>query len=287
MGAIYKKELKSYFTSMIGCVFLAILLVIIGLYFFIVNLLNMYAEMSTTLSAITFVIVLIMPIITMRTLAEENKQKTDQLLLTAPISITKIVLGKYLALLTLFAMGIVVVCAFPLIMTLYGNAQIVQSYSAILGFFLMGASYLAIGLFISSLTESQVIAGVISFIVMVFTYLMTNIAGLLPTDNLSVCITLGIIMIIVALIVYSMTHNYYVSGGLIVISVIAIVLMYFLNPSFYDGLIISILSWFSVVDRFNAFTLGIMDVSALLYYVSVVFVFLFFTVMRIKKKRWS
>lgn len=178
MGAIYKKELKSYFTSMIGCVFLAIMLVIIGLYFFIVNMLNMYAEMSTTLGAITFVIVLIMPIITMRTLAEENRQKTDQLLFTSPVSVTKIILGKYFALLTVYAIGILIVCTYPLIMNMYGDAQLAQSYSSILGFFLMGAAYLAIGLFISSLTESQVIAAVISFIVMVFTYLMTSLASL-------------------------------------------------------------------------------------------------------------
>lgn len=138
MGAIYKKELKSYFTSMIGCVFLAIMLVIIGLYFFIVNMLNMYAEMSTTLGAITFVIVLIMPIITMRTLAEENRQKTDQLLFTSPVSVTKIILGKYFALLTVYAIGILIVCTYPLIMNMYGDAQLAQSYSSILGFFLMG-----------------------------------------------------------------------------------------------------------------------------------------------------
>ena len=142
MGAIYKKELKSYFTSMIGCVFLAIMLIIVSLYFFIVNMLNMYAEMSTTLSAITFVIVLIMPIITMKTIADENRQKTDQLLFTSPISIPKIIAGKYFALLTLYGIGIMVICTYPLIMNMYGDAQLIQSYSSIAGFFLMGAAYL-------------------------------------------------------------------------------------------------------------------------------------------------
>ena len=271
MGAIYKKELKSYFTSMIGCVFLAIMLIIISIYFFVVNMLNMYAEMSTTLSAITFVIVLIMPIITMRTL----------------VSVTKIVLGKYLALLTLYAIGMAVICTYPIIMNMYGDAQIAQSYSSILGFFLMGAAYLAIGLFISSLTESQVIAGVISFIVMIFTYLMTNIAGLLPTGHVSQVMCICIIVAIIAFIAYLMMHNLVVSSVIFVIGEAFFIIMYFVRTSFYDGLILNILGWFSVVDRYRTFSLGIMDVSALVYYLSIVFVFIFFTVMRIKKKRWS
>ncbi|MDE6636466.1 MAG: ABC transporter permease, partial [Lachnospiraceae bacterium] len=108
MGAIYKKELKTYFTSMIGCVFLAILLIIVSLYFFVVNLLNMLADFSTALNAITFIVVLLIPIITMRIIAEENKQKTDQLLLTAPVSVTKVVVAKYLALLTMYGIAILV-----------------------------------------------------------------------------------------------------------------------------------------------------------------------------------
>ncbi len=287
MGAVYKKELKSYFTSMIGCVFLAIMLIIISIYFFVVNMLNMYAELSTTLSAITFVIVLIMPIITMRTLAEENRQKTDQLLFTAPVSVVKIIVGKYLALITLYGIGMAVICTYPLIMNMYGDAQIAQSYSSILGFFLMGAAYLAIGLFISSLTESQVIAGVISFIVMIFTYLMTNIASLLPTGHVSQVVCLAVIFVIIAVIAYMMMHNVIVTAAIFVCGEAFVAIMYFVRPSFYDGLIVNILSWFSVVDRYRSFSLGIMDVSAMVYYLSIIFIFIFFTVMRIKKKRWS
>lgn len=287
MGAIYKKELKSYFTSMIGCVFLAIMLIIIGIYFFVINMLNMYAEMSTTLNAITFVIVLIMPIITMRTLAEENRQKTDQLLFTSPVSIVKIILGKYLALITLYGIGIAIISTYPLIMNMYGDAELAKSYSSILGFFLMGAAYLAIGLFISSLTESQVIAGVISFIVMILTYLMTNIASLLPTGHIPQVICMGVVVVIISLIAYIMMHNLIVTSAIFLLGETFVAVMYFVHPSFYDGLIFNILSWFSVIDRFSSFRLGIMDVSALIYYLSIIFIFIFFTVMRIKKKRWS
>lgn len=287
MGAIYKKELKTYFTSMIGCVFLAILLIIISLYFFVVNLLNMLADFSTALNAITFIVVLLIPIITMRIIAEENKQKTDQLLLTAPVSVTKIVVAKYLALLTIYGIAILVLCIYPLIMTMYGDAQLAQSYSSIFGFFLMGGAYISIGMFISSLTESQVIAAVVSFIVMIFTYLMSSLATLLPSDNLSVCIIMGMIVLIVAVIVHMVLRNVFLTAGIVLAGEAAVVIIYFVKPSFYDGLIVNILNWFSVIDRFSSFSLGIMDISSLVYYLSVIFVFVFFTVMQIKKKRWS
>lgn len=287
MGAIYKKELKAYFTSMIGCVFLAILLIIIGIYFFVVNLLNMIADFSVALNAITFLVVLIIPIITMRIIAEENRQKTDQLLLTAPVSVGKIVVGKFLALLTLYGIDMVIICAYPAIMSMYGEAELAQSYSSILGFFLMGAAYISIGVFISSLTESQVIAAVISFIVMIFTYIMTNITNLLPTDHISVWIIMGVIVVIICAAAHFMMHKLAVTIGLFVAGEAACAIVYFVNPSLYDGLINNIAGWFSVVDRYRDFSLGIMNIASLVYYVSVVFVFLFLTVMRIKKKRYS
>lgn len=287
MGAIYKKELKTYFTSMIGCVFLAILLIIISLYFFVVNMLNMVADFSVALNAITFVVVLLIPIITMRIIAEENRQKTDQLLLTAPVSVTKIVIAKYMALISLYGIAMLILCAYPLIMKMYGDAQIAQSYSSIFGFFLMGGAYIAVGMFISSLTESQVIAAVVSFVVMIFTYLMSSLAQLLPSDNLSVCVIVGMIVLIVAAIVHFMLRNVFFTAGIAIAGEAAAVIIYFVKPSLYDGLIVNIMSWFSVVARFSSFSLGIVDVSALVYYLSVIFVFIYFTIVKIKKKRWS
>ena len=287
MLAIYKKELKSYFTSMIGCVFLSILLVIIGIYFFVVNLLNMIADFSTALNAITFVIVLLMPILTMRIIAEENKQKTDQLLLTSPISVTKIVLGKYLALLTLYGIGMLILCLDPIIMNLYGPAQMAQSYSSIFGFFLMGGAYIAIGVFISSLTESQVIAAVVSYIVMIFTYLMTSLTSLIPTDHATTAIVVAVAVVLLAVLSYVMLRNVILTAAVAVVGLSATALIYFRFPSLYDGLITNVLGWFSVVARFRSFSLGILDVTSLVYYLSVIAVFLFLTVTKIRKKSWS
>ena len=118
MLAIYKKELRSYFTSMIGWVFIAFMLVLVGLYFMVYNLLNGYTNFSYVFQGVQmFFVFLLVPVLTMRIVAEENRQKTDQLLYTAPVSISKIIMGKYLALITLFGLAMLVVCLYPLILS--------------------------------------------------------------------------------------------------------------------------------------------------------------------------
>ena len=183
MLAIYKKELHSYFTSVLGWVFIAFFLVMTGLYFVLYNLINGIINDGIQM----IFVFLLVPVLTMRSVAEENRQKTDQLLYTAPISITKIIAGKYLALITLLAAAMAIVCTYPLLFNnLIGKAasngetvDFAVAYGSTFGFFLLGAAYIAIGLFISSMTESQVIAAVASGIIMIFTYLMSGIAGLL------------------------------------------------------------------------------------------------------------
>ena len=154
MTAVYKRELRSYLTSMIGYLFMFFILLLTGIYFSAYQLTSAYPKFETTLSALTFVFLISVPILTMRVLAEERKQKTDQLLLTAPVSVEKIVLGKYLALVTIFAIPMLIVCLYPLLMSKFGTVSFGAAYTAILGFFLLGCANLAIGVFISSLTES-------------------------------------------------------------------------------------------------------------------------------------
>ena len=158
MTAIYKRELKSYLTSMVGYLFIFFILVLTGIYFSAYQLSATYPKFEYTLSAITFAFLIGVPILTMRVLAEERKQKTDQLLLTAPVSVSGIVIGKYLALVTVFAVPMAVMCTYPLIMSKFGTVEFASAYTAVLGFFLLGCANIAIGVFMSALTESQVIA---------------------------------------------------------------------------------------------------------------------------------
>lgn len=179
MIAVYKRELKAFFQSMIGWLFVAATMFITGIYFMAINLMYGSASVANTVSSAVFIYLLTIPILTMRILSEERKQKTDQLTLTAPISIGKIVIGKYLAMATVLLIPIVVVMIYPLILSGFGTVAFAENYVAIFGFFLYGLAAIALGLLISSITESQVIAAVLSFAALFITYMMSGICSLI------------------------------------------------------------------------------------------------------------
>lgn len=296
MLAIYKKELRSYFTSMIGWVFIAFMLVLVGLYFMVYNLLNGYTNFSYVFQGVQmFFVFLLVPVLTMRIVAEENRQKTDQLLYTAPVSISKIIMGKYLALITLFGLAMLVVCLYPLILSglVKGVATGTESvdfaiaYGSALGFFLLGSAYIAIGLFISSLTESQVIAAVASGVIMIFTYLMSSLASLLPSGHTFSFWFLAVLAAALAFGLYMWIHNGWMAALVGLIAEIALTVTFILNTEAFDGILRKSLEAVSIIERYDNFTLGIFDVSALIYYLSVCFLFVFITIQRIRKKRWS
>lgn len=185
MFAIYKRELKSYFRSFIGLLFIAVTLFFIGLYFFVNNMLNGYPYFSYSVSSVIILFFIAVPVLTMRILAEEKRNKTDQLILTAPVTVGGIVMGKFLALLTIYAIPAAVICFYPLIMSRFGTVPMADAYVAILGFFLYGMLAIAIGVMVSSLTESQVISSVLTFIILFLMYMITAISGLISnTGNL-------------------------------------------------------------------------------------------------------
>ena len=185
MLAIYKREVKAYFQSVIGWLFLAATIFLAGLYFFATNLVYGYADLTNTIGSILFLLIITIPILSMRILSEDKKQKTDQLTLTSPVSIGSIVMGKYLAMATIFTISTLVICTFPLILSAFGEVPYGESYKAILAYYLFGLTGLAIGLFVSSITESQVIAAVLSFGIFFLGYMMSSITQLISsTGNL-------------------------------------------------------------------------------------------------------
>lgn len=183
MIAIYKREVRAFFHSFIGWLFLAVSLFMMGLYFTVYNMLMGYPNISYVLQSVIFVFLMLMPVLTMRVLAEERRLKTDQMILTAPVSVGGIVAGKYLALLTVFAVPVLLIGAVPFIVSFFGNFQMGISYTALLGFFLYGALGLAVGLFLSSLTESIVIAAVLTFAALFLGYMMSGICGIISQSG--------------------------------------------------------------------------------------------------------
>lgn len=183
MAAIYKREFKSFFNSFIGWLYVAVMVAVMGVYFLICNMLIGYPTISYALQSVVFLVVFTIPILSMRSFSEERKYKTDQLILTSPVSVGKIVLGKFFALVTVFAIPLVIIGITPLILMFVGEFQTGLSYTSLLGFFLYGCLGLAVGLFVSSLTESVVISAVLTLIIMFACYIMSGICGLIATSG--------------------------------------------------------------------------------------------------------
>lgn len=236
MLAIWKREFRACFQSVIGWLFLAATLALYFLYFYVYNLSYGYPYISTSLSAISILFLITVPVLTMRIFAEERHAKTDQLIFTAPIRIGKIVLGKYLALAAVFTIAVLVISLTPLLLGRYGKIPYLESYVAVLGFWLYGLTCIAIGTFVSALTESQVIAAVLTFVFLFLGYMMDGI-----TQTIS-------------------------SAG---------------------NLITKILNCYNLTAGTDKLSKGELDLTAVVYYISVSLLFLFLTTQAIQKRRWS
>lgn len=182
MFAIYKRELKSYFTSVIACLFIAVTTLISGIFFVYYNL-NYGASDMYAVYQCVFILVFTVPILTMKVIADDRRQKTDQLILTAPVSVGKIVIGKFLALMTIFAVPILIMCLYPIILSSFGTIAFKTAYTNILGLFLYGMAFIAIGVFISSITESQVISAILSIIVLLLGYMMSSLSSMISSEG--------------------------------------------------------------------------------------------------------
>ena len=288
MLAIYKREFKSYFQSMIGCVFVAFLVAFTGIYFTAYNLNAGYPYFSYTLSGSLIVFIVGIPLITMRSFAEERKNKTDQLLLTAPVSLTKIVLGKYLAMISVVAIPNLIFCLFPLLIKMNGTAYLKTDYISIGVFFLLGCVYVAIGMFMSALTESQMIAFITTFGLLLILYLWNGIIGFLPSSAIGSLIGLIVILTILVAYVYHMTENWMLSAVLEVIGIVASVVTYIVKSSLFENLLTKILGKLALADVFTDITNNhIVDITGIVLYLSVIVIFIVLTIQAIQKRRWS
>ena len=288
MLAIYKRELKSYFYSMTGCVFIAFLVMFTGIYFMAYNLNAGYPYFSYTLSGSLIVFLVGIPLLTMRSFSEERKTKTDQLLLTAPVSLTKVVLGKYFAMVTVLAVPNVIFCLFPLLIKLQGTAYLLVDYSSIAVFFLLGCVYLAIGMFMSSLTESQIIAFISTFGILLLLYLWDGILSFLPSSAFSGMIGILLILTLIVVYIYHMTKNWMLAAGIEAVGIVTALIVYFVKSSLYENLLTKLLGRLALADVFmNISSSNIVDVSGLLLYVSILIIFVFLTIQTIQKRRWS
>ena len=287
MSAIYRKELKTYFTGMTGPVFICFILLMTGIFTVVYNLQGLYPNFEVTLNQVVFVYLLAIPVLTMRSISEEKHSRTDQLLYSLPMSVTSIVMAKYLAMVTILAVPVGVMAFYPLLLATFGTVHLASAYAMLLAFFLLGAALIAIGMFISSLTESQVIAAVVSLAVTLLIYFMSGLANMISTDaSVSLAAFLAL-AVVIGLIVNAMIKNTVLSLSVTGVLALAVVGVYAVDSSLFTGAISEILSAIALFDRLTPFQNGMFDLTAVIFYLSVCGLFVYLTVQSMEKKRWN
>lgn len=287
MRAVYKHELRLFFHTLTAYVFGAFLLVFIGIGAMRYNLTAAVSNFEYVLSFSCLIFVVIVPILTMRIIAEERKQKTDQLLYSLPVTTTQVVAGKFLALLTVYLIPFAIICIYPLIFSSFGDVYLPTSYGSLLAYFVMGAALIALGIFISSLTENQGLAAGIGIAVILFNYYSVSISEYVSSTATGSLIAICVIVVILAVIVRCLTKNDMVSIGVGAILLIVTIVSYFINPDSFEGLLPSVMSQLSLFERFYNFVNGVFDMTAIVYYLTFMAFFLFLSVQSLEKRRYN
>ncbi len=293
MKAIYKREVRSYLFSMIGCLMMAVILAFVGFFTRLINLSSSYPSFEYTLGFLVVycVFIIIVPFITMRSIADERHTKTEQLLFSLPIPMYKIVLAKYFAQLTVFAIPLGITATYPLILSLFGEPGTVNfgaAYSSFIVLFLLVAAMVAIGMFVSSLVESQIIAAILTAGVFFVLYFMSNITMNFSSAPMTSLISFIIMAVIVGLIVWLVTKNIYAGAVTGMIFTVALLVWYLIDKDAFSGLFATLIGKLSIFDRFlEVVTYSTLDITAIIYYLSIAFVFVFMTVQSVEKRRYS
>ena len=287
MIAVLKHELRNYFHSFTAYVFGAFLLAIVGIGAMLYNLQAAVSNFEYVLSFGTIIFMVIVPILTMRVIAEERKQKTDQLLYSLPISTVKVILGKYLALLVIYLIPLAIISIYPLIFAQFGDVYLPTSYGSLVAIFIMGAALVALGVFISSLTDNQGLAAGIGIAVILFNYYSVILSEYVSSTAFGSAIALSVLALLLGVIIRYLTRNEQLASGISLILLAVITATYFLNPTAFEGLLPNIMRQLSLFDRFNTFVSGVFDLTAIFYYVSVIVFFLFLSVQSLEKRRYN
>lgn len=287
MNAVFRHEVSSHFHSLSAYVFGAFLLLFGGVYTMVMNLNNLMTNFEFVMGNMAFIFLIIVPILTMRVLAEERRQKTDQLLYSLPISMTDVVLGKFGALLVMLLIPLAIIALYPVVLSAFGNIHFPTAYGAMLGFFLLGAALIAIGLFISSITESQAVAAGLCFVVMLLNYYISDLATFVAATAFASFSAFAAVIVILALLINMMTKNGTISLIFAAVGEGALLAGYLMNASSFEGLFPKVMESLSLFDRFYVFVNGVFDLSAVVYFITVIALFLFLSVQSMERRRWN
>ena len=287
MTAVLKHELRNYFHTLTAYVFGAFLLAFIGLGATLYNLQAAVSNFEFVLSFGSLVFVVIVPILTMRVIAEEKKQRTDQLLYSLPITTTEVVLGKYLALLVVYLIPLAVVSVYPLIFARYGDVYLLTSYGSIFAFFVLGAALIALGVFISSLTDNQGFAAGIGIPVILLNYYSASLSEYVSSTPAGALIAAFALVIVLGVVIRHLTKNEHLAYGFYFLAGGAVLILYLADSEAFSGLLPSVMKTLSLFERFYVFVNGVFDLTAIVYFVTFAAFFLFLSVQSLEKRRYN
>ncbi len=287
MRAIFQHELRGAFHGLAAYLFCAFQLVFVGVGAMIYNIQAAVANFEYVLQFVCIGLVVIVPVLTMRSFAEERRQKTDQLLYSLPLGTWDIVAGKYLALVTVFLVPMVFISAYPLLFSLYGEVYLPSAYGSLLAFLLLGAALIAAGIFVSSLTESQGFAAGIASAAFLLNYYSVSLAEQVSATALGSLLALGGTALLLALLIRALTRNAALAWGVGGVCALAALVVYLIDAAKLEGLLPTLMEKLSLFERFYPFVNGIFDWTSVVFYGSVIVFFLFLTVMSLEKRRYN
>jgi len=287
MFAIFKREIKAYFLTPIGYLYMGLFLLLTGIFFTFNNLFSQSSQFTGFLGSILFIYLFAVPLLTMRLFSEEKRQKTDQLLLTSPVSIAGIVFGKFLAALAVYCGTLVVTILYAVVIAVYGDLQTMETLGSYIGFIFLGACYISVGLFVSAGTENQLTAALVSFFALMLIWIIDPVAQSVPSDTRAGIISMAVLVLAVVLFLFLNTRNWIIVLGAVIIGGLVIGGFYLFKRDVFSGFIQNFLGWFSLNRRYQPFSMGLLKFDSLLYYASFSGLFLFLTVRLIEKRRWN
>lgn len=287
MIAVLKHELRIYFHSLTAYVFGAFLLVFVGIGAMLYNIQAAVSNFEYVLSFSCLVFVIIVPILTMRVIAEERRQKTDQLLYSLPITTTAVIAGKYLALLVVYLIPLCFICLYPLIFSQYGEVYLLTSYGSILAFFIMGAALISLGVFISSLTDNQGFAAGIGVAVILLNYYSVSLSEYVSSTALGSFAAMCVIVVLLRAVISYLTKNKNLANAVCLLLLAGLAVAYAADSTLFEGLLPDLMAKLSLFERFYVFVNGVFDMTAIVYYLTVIIFFLFLSVQSLEKRRYN
>ena len=287
IGYIYDREFNSSFHSLYGYVFTAFMLLVAGIYVTGDCLRGGSGNFAGVMGSMSFIYLIVIPILTMRVFAEERRQRTEQLLYALPVSMGQVVIGKYLALISVLAVPTIIMAFYPPILAFFGDVDLLGAYCALIGFYLCGCALCAVGVFLSSLADNQAIAAGMCFVAMLLLFFLSSLANLVSATASGTLLAASVLVVLLGLLTFSLTRSKKASIAITASLEAVLVVLYVLFKDAFTGLFPAAMKRLSVFDRYYVFLDGIFDLTGLVYMVSFIAIFLLLTTLSMEKRRWN